>query len=86
MSRWLFIAAVLVTSIIVVLRYRGLLKDVNGAELGLYAAEDFMAAVGLTAMVGFGIAGVALIVYIFALFMRKKARMAEKLEELEGTI
>jgi hypothetical protein len=73
---------VLVTGIIVVLRYRGLFQDVGGTESGLYATEDFLAAVGLTAVVGFGIAGAALIVYIFALLMRWKARLAEKQEKL----
>jgi hypothetical protein len=81
-SRWVFIVAVLGTGIIVVLRYRGLFQDVSRAESGLYATEDFLAAVGLTAVVGFGIAGVAVIVYLFALFMRRKARMAEKQEKL----
>ncbi len=81
-SRWVFIVAVLVTGIIVVLRYRGLLQDVSGAESGLYATEDFLAAVGLTAVVGFGIAGAALIFYLFALIMRRKARLAEKQEKL----
>jgi hypothetical protein len=81
-SRWVFIVSVLVTGIIVVLRYRGLLQDVSGTESGLYATEDFLAAVGLSTFVGFGIAGVALIFYVFALFMRRKARMAEKQERL----
>lgn len=81
-SRWVFIVAVLVTGIIVVLRYRGLLQDVSGAESGLYVTEDFLAAIGLTAAVGFGIAGAALIFYLIALFMRRKARLAEKQEKL----
>jgi hypothetical protein len=81
-SRWVFIVAVLVTGIIVVLRYRGLFLDASSAESGLYVTENFLAAVGLTAVVGFGIAGVALIVYIFALSMRWKARLAEKQEKL----
>jgi hypothetical protein len=73
---------VLSTGITIVVRYRGLLKDVGGVESGLYATEDFLAAVGLTAVVGFSIAGAALIFYLFALFMRRKARLAEKQEEL----
>jgi hypothetical protein len=81
-SRWVFIAAVLVTGIIIVLRYRGLLQDVSGTESGLYVTEDFLATVGLTAVAGFGIAAAALIFYLFALFMRRKARMAEKQEKL----
>jgi hypothetical protein len=81
-SRWIFIAAVLVTGIIIVLRYRGLLQDVSGAESGLYVTEGFLAAVGLTAVVGFGVAGAALIVYTFALLMRWKARLVEKQEKL----
>lgn len=85
-SRWVFIVAVLFTAVIIVLRYRGLLQDVSGTESGLYATEDFLSAVGLTAVVGFGIAGVSLIVYIFAMFMRRRARMAEKRVELEGSI
>jgi hypothetical protein len=85
-SRWVFIVAVLGTGIIIVLRYRELLKEVGGVDSGLYAAEDFLAAVGLAAVVGFGIAGAAFIFYVFALIMRKKARMAEKQQELEGTV
>jgi hypothetical protein len=81
-SRWIFVAAVLITGIVVVLRYRGLFRDASSAESGLYVTEDFLAAVGLTAVVGFGIAGAALIFYLFALFMRRKARMAEKQEKL----
>lgn len=81
-SRWVFIVAVVVTGIIIGLRYRGLLQDVGGPESDLYATEDFLGAVGLTAVVGFGIAGVALIIYIFALIMGKKARLTEKQEEL----
>lgn len=81
-SRWVFIVAVLSTGIIIVVRYRGLLQDVGGAESGLYATEDFLAAVGLTAVVGFGVAGAALIVYLFALIKGKKARLTEKQEEL----
>jgi hypothetical protein len=76
----------LATGVVLVLRYRGLLQDVSGTESGLYAAEDFMGAVGLTAVIGFGIAGFALIIYILALLMRRKARLAEKQEEMEGTI
>ncbi len=85
-SRWIFIVGVLVTGIIIVLRYRGLFGDVSSAESGLYATEDFLAAVGLTAVVGFGIAGAAFIFYVFALIMKKKARLAEKQEKLEGTV
>ena len=71
-SRWVLIISVIVTSVSVLLEYRALLKEAVDAGGDLYATENFLAAVKWGSLIGFGIAGVALIVNVIALIMRKK--------------
>jgi len=80
----LFLAiAVFVTFISFGLQYRNLLREAVDTESGSYTTENFLDAVKSGTLVAFGIAVIALTVYIFALVMRKRARIAQKQRELE---
>jgi len=77
-SRWVLIISVIVTSVSVVLEYRALIEEALNIESDLYATENFLAAVKWGSLIGFGIAGIALIVNVFALIMRRKTLAADE--------
>ena len=77
-SRWVFVISVIVTSVSVVLEYRSLLEEAVDIGSDLYATENFLAAVKWGSLIGFGIAGIALIVNVFALIMRRKTLTADE--------
>jgi hypothetical protein len=59
-------------------QYRALLSGLGDIESGVYATEEYLAAVKLSLAAGLGIMGIAFFVYIFALIMRKRAVISEK--------
>jgi hypothetical protein len=77
-SRWVLIISVIVTSVSVLLEYRALITEVVDAGSDLYLTENFLAAVKWGSLIGFGIAGIALIVNVFALIMKRKALAADE--------
>jgi hypothetical protein len=77
-SGWVFAVAVLATFVIFGLQYKDLLAQAVDMDSDLYSTEGFLASVRLATVVGLGIAAVALAVNLFALAMRKRARLAEK--------
>jgi hypothetical protein len=77
-SSWVLIVSVIVTSVSVVLEYRSLLEEAVDVGSDLYATENFLTAVKWGSLIGFGIAGIALIVNVFALIMKRKTLAGEE--------
>ena len=82
-SGWVFAVAVLATFVIFGLQYKDLLAQAADMDSDLYSTEGFLASVKLATLVGLGIAAVALAVNLFALAMRRRARLAEKQQQLQ---
>ena len=83
-SGWIFAVAVIATFVIFGLQYKDLLAEAVDVDSDLYSTENFLASVKSATLVGLGIAAVALAVNLFALAMRKRARLAEKQQQLQA--
>jgi phage shock protein PspC (stress-responsive transcriptional regulator) len=77
-SRWVFSVAFIVTAVSMGLQYRALLSGLGDIDSGVYATEEYLAAVKLSLAAGLGITGIAFVVYIFALIMRKRAVTSDR--------